>query len=263
MIDNYVIILGAMKCGTTSLFHYLAQHPQVAPCKIKEPNFFADDNQWAKGIEHYEQLWDWNPDIHKVALEASTHYTRVPIYPNAAERIAAVPAQFKFIYIMRDPIERIESHLTHGKADGWQDNSLQPGIKNVAIEVTKYSQQINEYYLRFPKEDILLLNFLDLKKDPETLLKRVTDFIGLDNQYDFSGLNQVYNANSDRVMIPMSVMARKILGKHRQKIGRIFGSKIKSNIALSKEEKLYIMSELKDDITALRDNYNFNTSSWG
>lgn len=43
MINNFAVIIGCMKCGTTSLFYYLSQHPQIAACNPKEPNFFADD----------------------------------------------------------------------------------------------------------------------------------------------------------------------------------------------------------------------------
>ena len=43
MIANFALIIGAMRCGTTSLFSYLSQHPEVAPSTPKEPDFFAND----------------------------------------------------------------------------------------------------------------------------------------------------------------------------------------------------------------------------
>ena len=107
-IDNFALIIGAMKAGTTSLFKYLSQHPEICACQEKEPNFFASDINWSKGLDWYQNLWKWNQDLHKIALEASTFYTRLP-EANAAERIAQIKAKFKFIYILRNPVERIES----------------------------------------------------------------------------------------------------------------------------------------------------------
>ena len=120
-IDNFALIIGAMKCGTTSLFNILAQHPQVSPCFYKEPAFFSFNNRFSKGIEYYQSLWNWNPSSHKVALEASTAYTKTHRTDfNTAENIAKFKdrANFKFIYILRNPIDRIESECNHLIASG-------------------------------------------------------------------------------------------------------------------------------------------------
>ena len=176
MINNFVLIIGAMKCGTTSLFAYLAQHPQIAACRKKETFFFSANGCWNRGFDWYQSLWDWNPDSHKIALEASVDYTRIPSYPNAAERIATLSdrANFKFIYILRNPLERIESHYTHGLAQNWEStqNPLTEEIHPELIEASQYGRQIKEYYQRFPSENILLVNFKDLKKEPFNLLKK-------------------------------------------------------------------------------------------
>lgn len=82
-MNNFALIVGSMKCGTTSLFSYLAQHTQISACNDKEPRFFTNDHKWAKGFEWYQSLWDWDHNQHKIALEASVDYTRVPFRPNA------------------------------------------------------------------------------------------------------------------------------------------------------------------------------------
>lgn len=116
MIKNYIFIVGSMKSGTTSLFSYLEQHPQIAASRDKEPCFFSRSDIFAKGYNWYESLWDWNPASHKIAMEGSTSYTRIPTYSNAAEEIqrfqSRTNSSIKFIYIVRHPIERIESHYT-------------------------------------------------------------------------------------------------------------------------------------------------------
>lgn len=118
MNNNFALIIGAMKCGTTSLFYYLSEHPQVSAAEDKEPHFFSDDCTFTKGITWYQSLWEWKPE-HRIALEASTTYAMQPKYPNAAQRIAQLEnAQFRFIYIMRHPFARIESHVRHLLAEG-------------------------------------------------------------------------------------------------------------------------------------------------
>ncbi|MDJ0728268.1 MAG: sulfotransferase, partial [Prochloraceae cyanobacterium] len=199
-IDNFALIIGAMKCGTTSLFHYLAEHPEIAPCSKKEAFFFSA-SCWDKGFDWYQSLWqNWNPRQHKIALEASVDYTRIPTYANAAERIFSLQdrAKFKFIYIMRNPIERIESQYTHGQAAGWEGiekTSSTTTIDRDLIVPSLYAMQIKEYYKRFPAENILLLNFDDLKTNPRDLLQQVCNFLEIDPNYEFQGLNTVHNAN--------------------------------------------------------------------
>ena len=92
MMDNFALIIGAAKSGTTSLFYYLAEHPEISSCSIKEPNFFTDDEKLSKGWGWYQNLWTWDSEIHKIAMEASTSYTKIPYFPNAAERIVKMPA---------------------------------------------------------------------------------------------------------------------------------------------------------------------------
>lgn len=117
-MDRFALIVGAMKSGTSNLFHVLGQHPQIAPCNLKEPNFFSDEQEYAKGFSYYRDLWDWDPAVHKVALEASTTYTKYP-RQEAAGRIAEAAKDFRLIYIMRNPLERIESHIRQGLYQGF------------------------------------------------------------------------------------------------------------------------------------------------
>jgi len=167
MIENFTLIIGAMKCGTTSLFALLSKHPQVAPSNPKELLFFGRDNRWAKGLEWYQGHWRWDPRIHRVAMEASTGYTKIPLFPNAAERIATVKANFRFIYVLRDPVDRIESHYAHQV----HARRVPPPIPGKAkihpqwVAVSKYAMQIAEYYRRFDAGRILLLAFEDLNND--------------------------------------------------------------------------------------------------
>ena len=82
--DGFVIIVGAMKAGTTSLFDYLKAHPAICPAMMKEPEYFTHYQHHgfrARGIniKQYSDLWQFDPSQHRYALEASTGYTKVPL----------------------------------------------------------------------------------------------------------------------------------------------------------------------------------------
>ena len=277
MTKNFALIIGAMKCGTTSLFSYLAQHPEIAACRKKETFFFSANNCWSRGFDWYQSLWDWNPNIHKVALEASVDYTRIPTYPNAAERIATLTdkANFKFIYVMRNPLERIESHYTHGLAQNWESTQkpLAEEIHPELIEASQYSRQIKEYYQRFPAENILLVNFKDLTQKPRILLQKIAHFLQIDSDYQFQGLNKVYNANNQRIANEklwqalrknqlLKSLKKNISEQQKKKIYNLFGKKIESNIKLLPEQRKMVLSLLKDDLNQLEKEYHFDTSPW-
>ena len=78
----------------------------------KEPNFFSDDEIFARGLPWYENLFDAAASD-DLKGEASTHYTKLPTYPNAAARLHAAHPDAKLIYLTRDPVERLVSHHIH------------------------------------------------------------------------------------------------------------------------------------------------------
>jgi hypothetical protein len=117
---RFGLIVGAMKCGTTSLFNYLAAHPEVAACRTKEPNYFSSDDFRPDDPQSYFSLWNWQPGVHKIAIEASVNYSKIPTNPNCADRIAQFSdCDFRFIYCMRNPFDRIASYVYHGLHAGW------------------------------------------------------------------------------------------------------------------------------------------------
>ncbi len=275
-MNNFALIVGAMKCGTTSLFSYLAQHPQISPCTRKEPCFFSKEKRWSKGFEWYCNLWDWDSNKHKIALEASTSYTRIPIYLNAAERIATIDKKFKFIYIIRNPIDRIESHYTYAHALGYPEGKrpLSEFIDSNLIETSRYAKQIEEYYQRFSSNSILLLDFDDLQTDPLNLLKKICQFLDIDPDYNFQGLNEKYNANQGRIGYSklwdflrsnkrIRLAIKNIIPKQQKQIlHRFFASKLEGNMKLSSAQKKYILQELQEDLYQLKSKYNFNIDNW-
>jgi len=201
-IENFTVIIGAMKCGTTSLFRYLSQHPQVCGNASNKETMFFSRSTWESGLEGYLKLWDsYDHAIHKTALESSTEYTKFPTFPDVAERIYIFSqkynVRFKFLYIVRNPMDMIASGLRHSYYQGWHSGDKQVAL-NQLVEVADFSRQISKYYDKFPADDILILPFADLIENPLATMNQISIFLDIDNFYEYKGLNAVFNSGSAR-----------------------------------------------------------------
>ena len=174
-----------MKCGTTALFKTLEQHPEICGSKEKEPNFFTHEEVRARGFAWYEALYPWDGARHKVALEASTSYTKLPTLPSAAGRIYALGLEASFIYVVRDPVERIRSEYLHSLAAGWLKRPITEGLPPAAVMLSNYAFQILPYEYCFGRERILVLSYHDFRTDPAAVLRRVCEFLGVDPSHHF------------------------------------------------------------------------------
>ncbi|MDO5706469.1 MAG: sulfotransferase domain-containing protein, partial [Paracoccus sp. (in: a-proteobacteria)] len=106
------LIIGAMKCGTSTLAAQLGAQTGIFVTTPKEPNFFSDDAEWARGIDWYRALFD-GAAPGDLKGEASTHYTKLPNHPHTLERLRPhVPAP-RLIYLIRNPLDRLVSHYIH------------------------------------------------------------------------------------------------------------------------------------------------------
>lgn len=188
-IERLLLIIGAMKSGTTTLYQYLAQHPQVASNRRKEPNFFGAPGGLRRRRRFYLRQWpDFDPVRHLYAMEASTHYTKAPQYPRVPQRIRNFGLEARLIYIVRDPVDRIESHIAHNIAQGrvghdiaWDDPMLRR-----AIHVSCYARQLARYARAMPDNPVLVLDFDELRRDPLAVTARCVDFLGLDPSFAFT-----------------------------------------------------------------------------
>ncbi|MBT8294269.1 MAG: sulfotransferase domain-containing protein [Eudoraea sp.] len=191
--DNFIFIIGAMKSGTTSLFEILSQHPQVCPSNIKEPDYFTRDNS-ENSLENYISLWNWQDDLHTIALESSVAYTKLPFIPGVPERIhKSNLGRYRFIYMLRNPLTRIESQVRHGLFAGWA-KSLDTGIPEDVISFSSYAMQLDEYLEFFPIDNILLVTLEEFKFDPNAVLSRICKFLKIDNNFKFKDVEKTRNS---------------------------------------------------------------------
>ena len=190
MIPDFILIIGAMKSGTTTLYDYLARHPQIAAGQEKEPGFFAFEEKWVLGFDWYEAQFAFDPTRHLYALDASTDYTKYPFCKEVAERLkASAPRRFKLIYILRHPLRRIESHARHVEVEKSEvgrclsprkTHSLDAGISPVSLAISRYAYQVDIFAEYFDRGDLLLLTLEQLAREPDVVFGRVCAFLGID-----------------------------------------------------------------------------------
>jgi hypothetical protein len=272
--SRFGLIVGAMKCGTTSLFNYLAAHPEVAPCRTKEPDYFSSADFQSDDSETYFSLWDWDPSVHKIAIEASANYTKIPTNPNCADRIAQFSnCDFRFIYCMRNPIDRIESHVYHGLYAGWTQ-PLEEGISDHALNVSRYAMQLDAYVERFGRDRILLVVLEEFQKTRAEGFRRICEFLEIDPDFELAD-HGTHNPSSDhyierplwnriRGVEPLRRLAQRIPSGLRRLILRSTGRRIDARKRLTPSERAEVSEALQGDLARLQSDYGIDAErTWG
>jgi hypothetical protein len=266
--DAHVVIIGSMKCGTSSLYDYLAGHPAICPCVTKEPEFFSENQGHGYPAEAYHELFHFDVTSHQYTLEASTGYSKYPMELNVPKNMFDYGISPKLIYIIRDPFMRIESQYNfwHAKYDRLDilDDHL--------ISLSSYSMQLDQYRQYFADDQILLLDFDDLKQNPQGVLRSVYDYLRLPHSF-FP--NAYHVTNKTEIANPM---LEKLLGslqftRHLKGIiplntklsikSAVVRTISPSMVRLTSSQKDYVYSRLKQDMHRLYEVYGFDVTKWG
>jgi len=211
------LVIGVAKAGTTSLYHYLLQHPDVYLPKIKEPNFFAMHNETADvppnapyyrssielfkrikkesvvDIEQYTALFS-HAKKEKAIGEVSTFYL---YHPKAPDRIKRFIPTVKMVAILRNPIERSYSSYLHLVRAGvetrefkealmeepYQSENVWLARKDYYIRPGFYARQLMRYYEKFDSDQIQVFLYDDYKREPEEMLRKIFEFLEVDSRF--------------------------------------------------------------------------------
>lgn len=194
------LIVGAMKCGTSTLQAQLATQSGIFMTTPKEPNFFSDDAVYALGQGWYEALFDAAlPDDLKG--EASTHYTKLPTYPDCLPRLKAVLNAPKLIYLIRNPVERAVSHYIHEWSMGVMSGNIETAFLEhpELISYGCYAEQIEPYVEAFGTGNIFLTSLEDMMRQPQVTLDQVGQFLGCDHPLLWKHGQAKVNVSAERV----------------------------------------------------------------
>ena len=201
------LVIGAARSGTTALFHYLRQHPQVFMPAHKEPNFFAfeDIKLDCKGpgadyinnsitlLAEYQKLFE-GASPNAICGEASPLYL---FSDRAPERIHLHVPNVRMVVVLRNPIEQAFSHFLYAtkqciepepdftKALQLEEERLAAGWQPLFgySKFPRYAEQLSRYFDLFPKEQFLIRTYEDFQDSPEIVLRDVFEFIGADPDF--------------------------------------------------------------------------------
>jgi len=201
------IIIGAGKSGTTALHHLLNTHPEVYMTPVKETNFFelegkpiiSDPKDDPDRLYHYPQsvnTWEDYKNLFKEAGDVKAIGEASPMYlygKDAAKNIKEKLPNVKIIATLREPVDRLYSRWLHLLRDGndpigdFEDCLDKKSIwwkRNDLVREGFYGTNIKRYIDLFPESQLKIFLYDDLRNKPDTVMKELFDFIGVDSKFE-------------------------------------------------------------------------------
>jgi hypothetical protein len=263
------VIIGAMKCGTTSLHSYLDCHPSISMSRRKETNFFVHHQNWSKGLGWYRSHFT---EDKPVIGESSPNYARYPVFPGVPERMHMVIPNAKLIFCVRDPVKRMVSHYIHSYSLGRENRPIEEAFRqrenNPYLLCSSYYYQLEQYLRYFDHRQIKLVVLEELHRDPLATLQEVFGFLGVDPSYEdsrFAHASQKMPAAASRRRNPLKswMVRRKLRGVYwtERNLPWLFGPPL-AKPELSRELRSELIEKLAPDVEALRAFSGLELESW-
>lgn len=230
-----LLIVGTQKGGTSTLYHILSEHPEMAGPLKKEVHFF--DTNYKNGSQWYKGFMPLR-STNKLAFEATPYYLYHPLSP---QRIAKDLPNVKIIVLLRDPVRRAFSHFQMQKDQGREElHSFEEAINAEATRLNGeeekmiadpsynsptfarysylnrglYHRQLHRWLQYFKREQLLIMKSEKFYSSTRSELKKVADFLGIANTFVLD--NSIKNAGKYE---PLPEKVMKDVAKHFKKDG--------------------------------------------
>jgi hypothetical protein len=220
-----LFIIGAAKAGTTALYNYLAQHPQVFLSRIKEPMFFSREEFYARGLDWYEDFYFDRAEDYPVRAEATPHYLywSEKVAPRIKEVYGDRPV--KFMVSFRDPVSRAYSWYWNMVREGREELDFDEALRAEEYRLeqnrdelyqlgsmvyghsagSRYASLLQPYLELFPGEDFFFVFQDDLQSHVDETCASIFEFLGIESSI------QVSSSNSNPAAMPRSRLLHKTL----------------------------------------------------
>lgn len=177
-----LLIIGAMKSGTTTLYADLMQHPAVYFPPEKEPGGLAEsDND--RGFRQYLKCFSAARPHHRIVGDASTLYAKQPDYTGIA-RIARqrLGQDLRIIYLVREPAARIQSQIRHEQKNGFEalDGDQALRHKDCYLNYSRYAYQLEEWLEHFDACHVKVIRFENYIANRKRALADIFEFLGIE-----------------------------------------------------------------------------------
>lgn len=199
-------ILGAAKCGTTSLANHLRAHPDVFIPDIKEVAFFNIESNWAQGTAWYE---DWFEDVsgERAIGDATPAYLYLPVVVDRLTDTVGAASGCKLIVQLRDPVSRTYSHYWHRHREGVEHRTLDAVLDEELggtegwgyLGRGRYVEQIRRYVDVFGEDSLHTVIFEDFVSRPLAAYAEVCRHLDVDDAFVPDDLGERYNTHFEIV----------------------------------------------------------------
>jgi Sulfotransferase domain len=230
------LIIGAAKAATTMLSSMLDQHPQAGIVQGKEPHFFSMDPVYARGWSWYQSGFQ-RCQGKSVLGDASTSYSRIRYHPKTVSRILRHIPNVKIIYMVRHPLDRIESAYIERLASIDADHGY-PSINHAVrsepmmIDSSRYWEVFDYYRQYFEEKYIKIIWFEEFISDTDNVFRGVCKFLGIDDNAVVDPKRAYQNTRADVL----------------QAMNRInTGSVPQYNLNWSPETKHWVLDQIRED----------------
>lgn len=277
-----LLIGGPPKCGTTSVFKWLSNHPDVCPSSTKEPGFLLDNvysfnkscNYITHGLSAYRSLFpSYNGE--KVVMEASPQYMVMKTVPfSAFYESGIIP---KVLFILRKPSERLYSEYRFNAHSNKRtpimsfSEYLKTDRGRHGKSISNYFPHIEHWTERIGAENIIIIKFEDMRADPLTAVSKISTSVGIDSgfwkDYDF----QTYNRTIFVRYMWLHRQAMKLAGYFPDRFKRVVGKPLYASINQKtlpqrsdedKKQLLILDKEFSANNQCLSDFLNVDLSDW-
>jgi hypothetical protein len=276
MMPNFFIV-GTPKAGTTSLYHYLEEHPDIYMSPIKETNYFSYDEIKSQGLfyneEHISSLHQYQEQFEEVkdekaVGEASVSYLYYPLVPS---KIKKFNPEAKIIIVLRNPVDRGFSHYLMDKRLGfvsisyedivWK-NSQHPQSKlyyQQYVSLGQYYEQVKRYLEVFDAKQVKILFYEDIVRDIQKVVRELYAFLNVDVTFS-PDTQQQHNVYSS----PKNFFIEKLYAQKeiRTIVKKIFGENIQQQVThlFFRKEKPVLNEKLKLDLIEVYKTNVYKTS---
>ena len=257
VLPNFLII-GAQKAGTTWLARNLQKHPDIFTAP-REINFFVRPNakqqNVVKDLNWYEKFFV-DVDGQSAIGEKSPSYLS---QPEAPQKISEILPSAKLIAVLRNPVVRAVSHARHlmrgarfgGKITPFMsldDVVFDSHMSHNIIGWGHYASQLEPYFKLFKPEQILVvINEEEIVKDPGKILREVCEFLEVDPEFQFPGLDKVVHDGSlsrlgvfVSALLPLPLLKQRAVRSQLQRLNSgMLGKRFNMSVTKETLEKLY------------------------
>lgn len=194
-----LFVIGAPKCGTTSLHRYLGLHPEIEMSRVKEPALFAAPD-YPGSLERYRGMFEGEAPVRG---ESSAVYSQWPGWPDVPERIAAAVPEARFIYLVRDPIERALGHYRQHVADHKEGRDVGTALADPSrpdhtyLAPSRYATQLERYFECFGEAACLVLEQRALLEERGPTLARAFAFLEVDAAFTSPAFETRHNTRAE------------------------------------------------------------------